>query len=83
MAVLKPGASIPLLNPYFDLHQLLSSQSLRMEVLKSMRRKLVAAYAWAIPSHLALEALSRYSPLIELGAGTGYWAFCVRQIGTG
>ena len=41
--------------------------------LSERRRELVDLFAWAIPSDAALEALARYAPLVECGAGTGYW----------
>ncbi|EKX51505.1 hypothetical protein GUITHDRAFT_102771 [Guillardia theta CCMP2712] len=31
-------------------------------------------YAWSIPCEAALQKISSYSPLIEIGCGTGYWA---------
>lgn len=31
-------------------------------------------YAWAIPDGPALKKIASYSPIIEIGAGTGYWA---------
>jgi hypothetical protein len=31
-------------------------------------------------SHL-LKVVQRYSPLVELGAGTGYWAYLLRMMG--
>jgi len=46
-----------------------------------LRQELVAKYAWAIPSQEAVELLVRHSPLVEMGAGTGYWAWLVRQAG--
>ena len=45
------------------------------------RQRLIAKYAWAIPSVEAIELLTRYSPLIEMGAGTGYWAWLLQQAG--
>jgi hypothetical protein len=46
-----------------------------------LRQALVAKYAWAIPSQAAVELLVRCSPLVEMGAGTGYWAWLIRQAG--
>lgn len=31
-------------------------------------------YAWAIPNQEAIETLVEHSPLVEIGAGRGYWA---------
>jgi len=38
------------------------------------RRELCAKYAWAIPNDAALEIIRKHAPLIEIGAGKGYWA---------
>jgi hypothetical protein len=45
------------------------------------RDVLVAKYAWAIPNDQAIAELSRYSPLIEIGAGLGFWAYLINQAG--
>jgi hypothetical protein len=44
-------------------------------------RHVATRYAWAVPTPAALGLLARYGPLIELGAGTGYWAWQLRQRG--
>lgn len=41
----------------------------------------VRRYAFAIPTPSALDTLARYAPIVELGAGTGYWAFLLRRRG--
>lgn len=41
----------------------------------------VHVYAYAAPNAAALEALLAQSPLLELGAGTGYWARLLRGAG--
>ena len=48
-----------------------------------MRSQLIARYGFAVPSDEALTAIERCSPqgVIELGAGTGYWAFLLQQRG--
>lgn len=40
------------------------------EILQPLRQK----YAWAVPDPRALNILKEFSPLIEIGAGNGYWA---------
>ena len=35
---------------------------------------LVHLFSWAIPSDEALDTIARYAPIVEVGAGTGYWA---------
>lgn len=49
--------------------------------LWTARRALVARFSWAIPCEKALETLANHSPILELGAGSGYWAFLLRQMG--
>lgn len=38
-------------------------------------------YVWAVPTDEAIERMSEFSPIIEIGAGAGYWAWCARQFG--
>jgi len=52
----------------------------RMDFL-SLRMKLVARYSWAIPDSRALRTIARYGPVVEIGAGTGYWAALLRARG--
>ena len=39
-------------------------------------------YAWAIPSDAALERIASYGPIIEIGAGTGFWSAMLAARGT-
>jgi hypothetical protein len=43
------------------------------------RDHLVQYYSWAIPNRAALNALSKISPIIEIGAGLGYWAYLLNK----
>lgn len=70
---------IPLLNPYYDLHAAL--QSLPAATALALRKKLIWAYSWAVPSAEAIGVLASHAPLVEVGAGTGYWAWLVKQHG--
>jgi hypothetical protein len=45
------------------------------------RERFVKEYAWAIPNELALETIAKYSPIIEIGAGSGYWARLLSDMG--
>lgn len=45
------------------------------------RDKLVAKYSFAIPNDEALETLADLAPIVEYGAGTGYWAYRLRAMG--
>ena len=50
----------------------------RCEVLGA---PLVEKYAWAVPDNKALEIIKHFAPIIELGAGGGYWAYLLREMG--
>lgn len=45
------------------------------------RWKLCKRYSFAIPTKKACRKLMNYGPLVEMGAGNGYWKFCVNQLG--
>lgn len=38
-------------------------------------------YAWAIPNQQIIDALVKLSPIIEIGAGSGYWASLIKSSG--
>jgi hypothetical protein len=43
---------------------------------------LAQRYSYVFPDDRSLAALARLGPLIEMGAGTGYWAYRLRALGT-
>lgn len=45
------------------------------------RPRYVERYAWAVPNEKALQTVAKYGPFIEIGAGTGYWAYLLRRRG--
>lgn len=45
------------------------------------RRPLCQKYSFAIPDSEAIRILVSLSPIVELGAGTGYWAHLIRKYG--
>lgn len=49
--------------------------------LGERRRELASAFSWAIPTEQALAVLARHAPLVECGAGMGYWAALLRARG--
>lgn len=66
-------------NPYLEkFHQLPHVDS---ELHVYLREVLVDHYSWAIPNEAALATITRYQPIIEIGAGTGYWAAMLRARG--
>ena len=78
------------LDPYGDLYELLCGEgstaldpahAAHVAHVGMIRKKLIWAYSWAVPTPEAIAEIARHSPLIEIGAGTGYWAWLVRQAG--
>lgn len=62
-------------------HPTLSTRQL--EQIK-YRDDLVSKYAWAIPDPESLTFVSKHlgTSAVEIGAGVGYWAYCLAQLGT-
>jgi len=74
-------------NPYFDavagavtVGSCRDSYKQAAVDLLTERHNLVEEYAWAIPNVAAIETLCYHEPVLEVGAGTGYWAWCVEQL---
>ena len=76
---LGPTAAEPaaLANPY--LAEFNESQRGDVLVQYTSRDRLVMKYAWAVPNDAALDALAHLGPIVEVGAGTGYWAKLLRD----
>jgi hypothetical protein len=49
--------------------------------LLKYRLELISKYAFSIPVIEVLEHIADHSPLVEVGAGTGYWAMCLSEVG--
>jgi predicted GIY-YIG superfamily endonuclease len=45
------------------------------------RSTLVQKYSWAVPNEEAIRTLCDLNPIVEMGAGTGYWASLVHEYG--
>jgi len=45
------------------------------------RDTLVREYSWSVPTEEAINMIAKYSPIIEVGAGTGYWASLITAAG--
>jgi SAM-dependent methyltransferase len=45
------------------------------------RTELCSYFAWAIPNTTALQTLLDLGPILEIGAGTGYWAYLLSKHG--
>jgi hypothetical protein len=72
-STLRPGE-----NPYLELFNILAAPPAASGLtqvlhLRQRRRELAALFSWAIPTDAALDVLARHAPLLECGAGMGYW----------
>jgi len=47
----------------------------------SARHDMCREYSFAIPTPNAIKAIASLGPLVEMGAGTGYWAMLLRAAG--
>lgn len=45
------------------------------------RYRICGQYSWAIPTEDALTVIAALGPVVEVGAGTGYWAMLLRERG--
>lgn len=70
---LKPGIDLEQ-NPFLSLFSELMEAPSPLLDLGERRRELASLFSWAIPSDEALELIAHHGPLVECGAGMGYWA---------
>lgn len=76
-------------NPYFeelagDVTVGPNRAALKPRHVQAARRwdaELTEHYAWGIPNTDAIDTLVEHDPILEVGAGNGYWAWCVEQAG--
>lgn len=72
-------------NPYLDkvlsLARELKAQGAPDTDLVKSREELICEYAFSIPYFSVIRIIAGYSPLVEIGAGNGYWAWCLSQSG--
>lgn len=66
-----------MINLYLDEFKKIKDKWFHWEV----RDSLVKKYSWAIPNQEAIDYLVSLSPIVEMGAGTGYWAYLITQAG--
>jgi len=50
-------------------------------LLFDLRHDFVSEYSLTIPYYDVLKKVSLYSPIVEIGAGSGYWARCLGEMG--
>lgn len=68
-------------NPLLDEYILFKANNRDFIGEFSKRREMIQKYSFAIPDDIALQKLVEYSPVIEIGAGLGYWANLVNEMG--
>jgi len=61
--------------------QLFNKGFISMRELSERRVELINKYSFGIPTTSVLKRIATYSPIIELGAGTGYWASSLEAVG--
>lgn len=62
-------------NPYLDHYQQMTKDFGDDSIgLFGIREKAVRRFAWAAPNRAAIEAITDLGPVVEIGAGAGYWA---------
>jgi hypothetical protein len=49
--------------------------------LEERRRELASLFSWGVPNSRALDVLAAHAPLVECGAGMGYWSALLRSRG--
>ena len=61
-------------NPYLGVYEEWIKNCGEHDGSMTARGILTKKYSWAIPNMEALRCIAEYSPILEVGAGTGYWA---------
>lgn len=78
------SSTVAIANPYLDFYRQVGGQQYDFGNLRQMlahRDEGIQEYAFAVPNQEALDTIARYGPILEMGAGTGYWAHLLRQMG--
>lgn len=62
------------------------SEVVNVNILKALesaefRWSYIEKFGFAIPCKDALEAIATYAPVLEVGAGSGYWAYELQRMG--
>jgi hypothetical protein len=86
--------AMPLLNPYLDFFRALPASFRRDPSVPPSTAALMAPdwqaytaaiarhFAWAVPTEQAIEVIRKHSSgVVEVGAGSGYWAWLMREAG--
>lgn len=68
-------------NPYLEIFELMEKRYGTSDCRRFCRDSMVRKYSWAVPNEEALATIMKYGAIVEIGAGTGYWAALLRQRG--
>jgi hypothetical protein len=88
------GRTMGLCNPYLEFYRAMppacrrdpaappsSVETLSPEWLK-LKMAIAGHFAWAVPTEEAVQTIAKYATrVVEIGAGSGYWAWMLRQAG--
>jgi hypothetical protein len=70
------------MNEYLEaFNELQDKDTFRGQQWFGERGDLVDEYSWAVPNEDALIYLAEFDELVEVGAGSGYWANCINKAG--
>jgi hypothetical protein len=58
-----------------------SAHAIDLSGVMARRDAAVREWAWAVPTPEAIAAIAAWSPILEVGAGTGYWARLLAEAG--
>jgi hypothetical protein len=77
---------MPAWNPYYDEWAAIHGETYAWRARvpsddRETRGRMIHRYAFAVPNEEALACIARYAPIVEMGAGNGYWARCLRDRG--
>lgn len=67
-------------NPYLEDFRWVATHVPEM-FWRTARDKLVMDYSWSVTSDIMVESVLRQGPIVEMGAGTGYWSWLLRHRG--
>jgi hypothetical protein len=72
-----PSAACPPHDPFCRCF----ARRLQIGAEERYRQGLARRFSYVLPESHLLEVVRRHSPLVELGAGTGYWTYLLRLMG--
>jgi hypothetical protein len=71
-----------MINKYYKIWKYIHFNNTLSRKEFSLRQKMVTNFSWAIPNEEALKQIKALEmPIVEIGAGSGYWARLLQDIG--